>query len=145
MNCKPVYLKQQEHKHTPENTLILMLGKVCIQTSSHGNIKLASQAKINIHRLNFSLKLRCTPYSWEKRGHIPSSIHSSHLSHSLAQWRAALGMLYIMPAFLPVYSHQCPSKLDPTAAQWLSRQVIPCSGSVSPQDSLPQGNPKPSG
>lgn len=64
MNCKPVYLKQQEH--ALENILILMLGKVCIQNSSNGNIKLAPRAKIVNHRLNFSLKLRCSPTAGRK-------------------------------------------------------------------------------
>lgn len=65
MNCKPVYLRQQEH--TLENTLILVLGKVCIQNSSNGNIKVAQtelliEAEMHLH-------------SWEKRGHSPSSTH----------------------------------------------------------------------
>lgn len=107
-----MYLKQQEH--TLEN-ILLMLGKVCIQNSSNGNIKLAPQAKIITHRLNFSLKLRCSPHSWEKRGHIPSSIHSPTAILDLEQWRAALGLLYIMPAFLPLYS---------TCAQQNSNQLL---------------------
>lgn len=134
MNCKPVYLRQQEH--TLENTLILVLGKVCIQNSSNGNIKVAQtelliEAEMHLH-------------SWEKRGHSPSSTHCPTAISELLQWRAALGLLYMMPTFLPAHSHLCPRKIKPAAAQWLSKQAIPCSGSVSPGHSS-SGNPKPPG
>lgn len=79
LSCKPAEFKELQTRvpealgtHPREYShLDAWEGLHTKQDSSNGNTKLAPRAKIIIHRLNFPLKLRCTPVQLGEEGTLP--------------------------------------------------------------------------